>query len=106
MNPSRCLAGALFAFLLAGSQPVSAKEQSGRPVERWAGSWPSAILVIAAEFEPDLALDLSEGTAGGTLVGHLSLPDQAVLSQKVESLAVKDREISFTYTRRQRPFAF
>ena len=60
MNPSRCLAGALFAFLLAGSEPVSAKEQSGRPVERWAGSWRGAILVIAAEFEPDLALDLSE----------------------------------------------
>lgn len=96
MSLSRCLTSTLLALLLAANGAASSKEKSGYPPERWTGPWRGAILVIPAEFELDLALDLSKDPAGA-LVGHLSLPDQAVLSQKVESLAVKDREISFAY---------
>ena len=86
---------AVLAFLLVvGQAPV--KEVSGPPLESWTGHWQGTIFVVAAEFELDLAFDLSKDPSGGA-TGSLSLPDQGVLSQKVENLAVKGREISFAY---------
>jgi hypothetical protein len=94
----QCRASALFVLLLllASDLSVQAKGRSGPASRRWTGPWRGVILVVPAEFELDLALDLSEGPAGA-LAGRLSLPDQNVLSQKVENLAVEGREIFFAH---------
>jgi hypothetical protein len=92
------LFSALFVLFLlfAFDRSVQAKGHSGPASRRWTGPWRGVILVAPAEFELDLALDLSEGPAGG-LAGRLSLPDQDLLSQKVDNLAVEGREIFFVH---------
>jgi hypothetical protein len=84
----------LLLLLAVGQAPV--KEVSSPTLERWTGHWQGTILVVPAEFELDLAFDLSRDPSGGA-AGSLSLPDQGLISQKVENLTIHGREISFAY---------